>query len=71
MLEMQRTRQGGEAWELVTGIGSSSCQFLFTEFFDSSCYQKIQLRFQIFLIAAAMGNRYENSTESARFEISK
>ena len=38
MLKMQRTRQGGKVWELFTGIGSSCCQFPFTEFFDSSCY---------------------------------
>ena len=53
-VENARTRQGGEAWELVTGMGSSCCQLPFTEFFDSSCYQKIQFRFRIFLIAAAM-----------------
>ena len=63
MSKMQRTRQDGEVWELVTGIGSNSCQFLFTEFFDSSCYQKIQFRFWFFLIAAAMGHRYENSAQ--------
>ena len=57
----QRTRQGREVWELVTGIGSSCFQFPFTEFFDSSCYQMIQVRFRIFSIAAAMGHRYENS----------
>ena len=34
---------------------------LLTEFFDSSCYQMIQVRFRIFSIAAAMGHRYENS----------
>ena len=58
MSKMRRARQGGEAWELVTGIGSGCCQFPFTDFFDSSCYQMIQVRFQIFSIAAAMGHRY-------------
>ena len=29
-------------------------QFPFTKFFDSSCYQMIQVHFQIFLIPAAM-----------------
>ena len=57
MSKMRRTRQGGEVWELVTRIGSSCCQFLFTEFVDSSCYQMIQVCFQIF----AMGHRYGNS----------
>ena len=54
MSKLRSTRQGGEAWELFTGIGSGCCRFPFTEFFDSSCYQKIQFRFRIFLIAAAM-----------------
>ena len=69
---MRRTGQGGEAWELVTGIGSSSCQFPFTEFlkdsiplsdfFDSSCYENSKYGI---LIAAAMGHRYENSATLA------
>ena len=41
----------GKAWELVTGIGSSCCQFPFTEF----------------LIAAAMGHRYEHSAVLAGY----
>lgn len=44
-----------EVWELFTKI-DGSCPF--TDVFDSSCYQ---FCFWIFLIAAAMGHRYENS----------
>ena len=46
-----------EVWELFTKI-DGSCPF--TDIFDSSCYQ---FCFWIFLIAAAMGHRYENSAE--------
>ena len=67
MSKMQRTRQGGEAWELFTGIGSDCCQFPFTEFFDSSCYENSKYGI---LIAAAMDHRYENSAIISDLELS-
>ena len=67
MSKMQRTRQGGEVWELLTGIGSGCCQFPFTEFFDSSCYEDSKYGI---LIAAAMDHRYENSAASSVVQVS-
>ena len=60
-VENAKDKTKWEAWELVTGIGSSSCQFPFTEFFDSSCYENSKYGI---LIAAAMGHRYENSAKT-------
>ena len=53
MSKTQRTRQGGEAWELLPELVAVA-----VEFFDSSCYGNSKYGI---LIAAAMDHSYENS----------
>ena len=56
MLKMQRARQGGDG-NLLPELVAVAVSFLLQNF-DSSCYQIIQVCFQIL---AAMGHKYESS----------